>query len=217
MRITSRLKLGAVGAALVGGLCVVSTGQAQAATPDGIASIGSATISMAGSANQLTAVAQCNVDDRATNSTAGPSIAGVVSFGAGTTRCLKNLAHNTTTSTAIGTRFQLDALDQAGGPRIRIANYQVTCSATTEGTSASWQFSGLTGLGVLPRHIPSNYSVSIRGDTGQVVAKVIFNEVTLSHPNDGSITLNLLHIKLLPTSGLSGDVIVGATACSPTF
>src|ERR1700743_48808 len=41
-RITSRLKFGAAGAALVGCLCVVSAGQAQAATPDGVASIGSA-------------------------------------------------------------------------------------------------------------------------------------------------------------------------------
>ena len=217
MRITSRLKFGTAGAVLVGCLCVVSTGQAQAATPDGVASIGSATISMAGSANQLTAVAQCNVDGQATNSTAGPSIAGVVSFGAGTTKCVKNVTRNTTMSTAVGTRFQLDALDQAGGPRIRLANYQVTCNATTRGTTASWQFSGLTGVGALPRNIPSNYTMWIRGSAGQIVARAIFNEVPLSHPNDGSITLNLLHIKLMPASGLSGDVIVGATACSPTF
>jgi hypothetical protein len=47
--------------------------------------------------------------------------------------------------------------------------------------------------------------------------------VILPDPNDGSITLNMMHIQLFPNgvpsgSGtqLSGDVYVGSTSCSPT-
>lgn len=216
MPITRTLKLGLAGAAVVGGLCAVPLGTAQAATPDGVASIGSATIAMAGQADQLAAVAQCNVDTQPTSSASPSSITGVVSFGAGNTSCTRDLARNTTTSTATGTNFKLNALTQAGGPMLSITNFQVSCHATTAGTTASWRFSGMTGLGAMPRFVPDNYTRSIFSNTGQLLARAVFNEVTYPQPNDGSISLNMLHLKLFASSGATGDIIVGNTACSPT-
>jgi hypothetical protein len=46
--------------------------------------------------------------------------------------------------------------------------------------------------------------------------------ITVPNPNDGSITLNMIHFILFPqgtppnTTPLTGDVYVGSTACSPT-
>lgn len=217
MRIIKALNVGAVGAALVAGLLFVPVGQAQAATPDGVASIGSASITMAGQANSLAALAQCNVHGQATASATARSIPGVVSFGRGTSRCTANLRAHTTMSAATGSRFALDALARFGGPRVTISGYQVICRANRNGTVASWRFSGLTGLGRLPMRMPQDYTVRIYGIGGRLLARAIFNEVIPSHPADGGTTLNLLHLILLPQRGTTGgDVIVGATACAPT-
>jgi hypothetical protein len=200
----------------------ISSATVAAAGPavsvDGIASVGSATIMAQGHANSLAAVAQCNVDSQPTNSAVGPSIAGVVTYGSGHSSCTRNVLANTTKSTATGTQFQLDALVAAGGPRIKVSNYQVTCRSTTAGTNVSWSFTGLTGLGNLPQNIPSRYTVPVYGYGGHLIAKAVFNDVSLSHPNNGGIALDMLHLELFPNGGgpYTGDVIVGTTACSPT-
>jgi hypothetical protein len=127
---------------------------------------------------------------------------------------------DTSTSTANGSKFALSALQAYGGPLIKIATYMVKCTANTNGTSASWSFGGLTGV-TIPSQIPQNYTVPVQvGNT--VLANLIFNEIILPNPNDGSLTLNMLHIVLFPngtppnTPTLSGDIYVGSTSCSPT-
>ena len=144
-----------------------------------------------------------------------------VSYGSATSSCAVDQAAHTSKSTASGTAFALTALQSYGGPQIKVANYQVTCTATTNGTNAAWQFSGLTGISV-PQHVPNDFVVPVSSASGHLLANVILNEVILPNPNDGSITLNMIHVVLFPngvppgTTPMSGDIYVGSTACSPT-
>jgi hypothetical protein len=217
MYLTRALTLGAVGASLVVGLFVVPAGPAQASTLDGVASVGSANVMIGSYVNTLGAVAQCKVDSTASNSTLGSSILGVVSFGPGRSSCTRNYPTGETT-TAIGTWFQLDALTSFGGPRIRLAYFRATCRADRFGASVDSSFSGLTGLGNVPRNIPENYTVRIIGRGGRPIAIAILNEVKPARSHRGGIVLNLLHIMLFPDGGpLRGDVIVGRTTCARTY
>jgi hypothetical protein len=211
-------RAGMCGVALAAAVLMIGGQPANAATQDGTASVGSATVVDGDLVNTLTPLAGCTVHAPGSGSTAGAEIPDVVSFGNGTSSCTRNTSANTTTSTATGARFQLTALQPYGGPRIRLANYTVSCTATTDGTSAGWSFSGLAGLPDLPQQIPADYTVPITDADGQLLANVIFNETILPYPNDGGITLNLMHIVLFPDGGpLSGDIYVGSTSCAPTF
>ena len=101
------------------------------------------------------------------------------------------------------------------------ANGWPLSKSPTGGTNAAWQFGGLSGI-TTPQQIPNNYVVPVKSTNGRLLANVILNEVILPDPNDGSITLNMMHIVLFPTGTapgqipLSGDIYVGSTACSPT-
>ena len=67
-----------------------------------------------------------------------------------------------------------------------------------------------------------DYTIPVKAANGHLLANVILSEVILPNPNDGSITLNMVHIILFPngtppgTTSMSGDIYVGSTACSPT-
>lgn len=220
MRTTMVWKISAIGTVLAASLALATpSAMAAPATPDGVASLGNANIVEAdGTSDSISPLAICDLNGQATDSSTGGSIDDMVSYGKGTTSCTKDTAANTTTATAKGSRFVLDALMPYGGPEIKLNGYQVTCTANTAGTNASWSFSGLTGLSGLPQQIPSNYTKPITGTGGKVVANAIVNEVILPDPNDGSITLNLIHFKLFPNGDgpISGDIYVGSTACTPT-
>jgi hypothetical protein len=48
------------------------------------------------------------------------------------------------------------------------------------------------------------------------MATVTFNEVIVPSPPDGSMTVNLMHIRMFPLGGpASGDAVVGAVHCAP--
>lgn len=191
-----------------------------AANPAGTASAGSATVISNGHPIPVAPVGPCSLTGQQQGSSNGATKDGIVSYGSATSSCGRDSKAHTSSSLAKGTNFALSALQNYGGPLIRMAAYQVNCAATLNGTNASWSFSGLTGVTV-PTRIPQNYTVQIKS-AGKLLANVILNEVTLPNPNDGSITLNLMHIVLFPngtpdhTVPMSGDVYVGSTACSPT-
>jgi hypothetical protein len=191
-----------------------------AATAAGVASAGSATIVRDGVPLPVAPVGPCSLTGHQHGTSNGATEAGLVTYGPATSHCTLDTTAHTSTSTAKGTGFVLTALQDYGGPLIRVADYQVTCTATTGGTNASWSFGGLTGIAV-PQQIPRDYTVPVTSN-GTVLADVILNEVILPSPNDGSITLNLIHIVLFPqgtppnATPLRGDIYVGATACSPT-
>lgn len=190
------------------------------ATAAGVASAGRAKVVVDSQQVTVAPVAQCSLTGKRQATSKGANKQGVVAFGSATSTCTANAAQHTSTSTSKGSTFTLSALQAYGGPTIRVASYQVTCSATNKGTNASWRFSGLTGIDV-PKQIPNNYQLQVKSRKGALLADVTLNQVILPKPNDGSITMHMMHIKLFPNGvpkgvPMSGDVFVGSTACSPT-
>jgi hypothetical protein len=208
------------GVLVVGGMVLASLTPAYG-TAAGTASAGSAGVVRNGNPITVAPVGSCSLTGRRGGSSAGAARNGVVAYGAATSSCTVDRRAHTSTSTATGSAFTLSALTGYGGPTIKVASYSVTCSATTRGTTVSWRFSGLTGITV-PQQVPAGFTVAVRAPNGQLLANVILNDVILPKPNDGSITLDMMHIVLFPdgvpahTRPMSGDVYVGSTACSPT-
>ena len=211
-------RVGAVTAALVLGL--VAPPPAWAANPAGVASVGSAEFTKGGTRVSVPPLAPCAVDGTTSNSSEAVSRTGV-RFGAGTSSCTTVVVdpdHGTTKSTseAVGTEFELSALVSAGGPRLREARWKVTCTGTESGTSAGWAADGLHGFAGLPEQIPTNYVHQVKASDGTVLATATFGETVLPDPNDGSIAMALLHLRFTEASTVTGDVVLGSTACSPT-
>ncbi|WP_037360051.1 hypothetical protein [Amycolatopsis orientalis] len=195
-----------------------AAGTAAADTPAGVADLGNATFTKAGSAISIPTQAPCAVEGP-TSASATPVSRLGVTFGGGTSSCTTEVTDpandvTTTTSTAAGNNFELSALVSAGGKRIRISSYTVTCKATQAGTNANWTLSGLTGISGLPSPIPANYTKPLTKSDGTLLANAVFNIQTM--PGDGSMTLTMLRIDFAPASGATGSVTVGHTACSPT-
>ncbi|MER5263556.1 hypothetical protein ABTZ99_15950 [Actinosynnema sp. NPDC002837] len=212
-------RVGAVTAALALGL-VIAAPPASAANPAGVASVGSAEFTKAGTRVTIAPLAPCAVDGTTSNSSEAVSRTGV-RFGAGTSSCTTAVAdpdNGTTTSTseAVGSEFELSALMSAGGPRLRVARWKVTCVGTVSGTNAGWAADGLQGFAGLPEQIPTNYVHQVKAGDGTVLATATFGETTVPDANDGSITMTMLHLRFTEASTVTGDVVLGATACSPT-
>ncbi|CCH28484.1 hypothetical protein ABZ816_29300 [Actinosynnema sp. NPDC047251] len=210
-------RAGAVAAALA--LCLVGA-PAQAATPPGVASAGSADFTRAGRHVVVPALAPCSVGGPTTASSSAVAEAGI-RFGAGSSTCTTTVidAQNNTTETrssAQGVDFELSALTTAGGARLKVGRWQVSCTGREDGTAAGWELEGLSGFPGLPKDIPANYRYEVKGSTGVVLAEITFSEVLLPEPNDGSLTMNLMHLRFAEASGATGDVVVGAASCSPT-
>ncbi|WP_020662886.1 hypothetical protein [Amycolatopsis benzoatilytica] len=207
----------AVAGLAVGGL-LAGTGVAAADTPAGVADIGGASFTKGGTAVSVPSLASCSVDGPTSGSSGLVSKPGIT-FGGGTSTCTTKVTDpandlTTTTSTATGKNFELSALVSAGGKRIRILQYTVTCDATNRQTNSTWSLSGLSGIPNLPPQIPPNYSMPLTKSDGTVLATAVFNGQTL--PGDGSMELTALKITFAPASGVSGSVTLGHTACSPT-
>ena len=212
-------RVGAVTAALALGL-VAAAPPAWAANPAGVASVGSAEFTKAGTRITVAPLAPCAVDGTKSNSSEAVTRTGV-RFGAGTSSCTTAVVdpdNGTTTSTseAIGTEFELSALVSVGGPRLRVAKWRVTCTGTESGTSAGWGADGLHGFAGLPEEVPPNHVHEVKAGDGTVLATATFGETTVPNPNDGSIAMTMLHLRFTEASTLTGDVVLGATACSPT-
>ncbi len=197
------------------------TAAASPSTVAGTASAGSAHVVRNGHTFAVPAVGPCGLTGSAHGSSQGVTEFGIVTYGPASSTCSTDQTAHTSKVVANGTGVTVSALQSYGGPQIKIAGYQVSCSATTGGTNAAWQFSGLTGITV-PQQIPNNYTVPVKSTNGSLLANVVLNEVILPNPNDGSITLNMMHVVLFPNGTptgmipMSGDIYVGSTACSPT-
>ncbi|WP_328606100.1 hypothetical protein OG943_40010 [Amycolatopsis sp. NBC_00345] len=240
MRNTIVRRAGLVGALLVAGGVFAGVGTAQAAGPAsvgaaatgapvgasaatpateaGTADLGEADFTKGSTTVTVPTLAPCAVEGP-TSATASPVAKSGLTFGGGTTTCETKVTDpsndlTTTTSTANGKNFELSALVSAGGPRVRLTSYTVTCTGTHTQTNANWTFSGLGGITGLPSPMPANYTKPLTKSNGTVLANAVFNTQTL--PGDGSISLTMLRFDFLPASGITGSVTVGRTACSPT-
>lgn len=217
MRCTTARRAGLGGVVLMLGLGLAAPAHAETAA--GAASLGSANFTRAGqNTTEIEAHGGCVLGGPG-GSTASPVSENGVTFGGGSSTCLTTVVDpatqvTTTKSEATGKDFELSALVGQGGKRVRIKTYTVTCAGSQTQTSANWTFGGMSGLSAPPSPTPANYVQPMTKSDGTVLANAMFNEQVL--PGDGSIALNLLHIRFLPASGITGDVIVGSAACSPT-
>lgn len=217
MRNVKLRRLGLTGSMLAAGLLIGSV-PAQAATPAGVAGLGSAKFTSNGQTIEIPAQGFCNVDGTPNASSGVVSQPGV-SFGGGTSTCTRTVVNpathvTTTKSAALGRNFQLSALMSVGGPRIRINSYRATCVGRRAGTVANWGVSGVTGLAGLPQPVPTGFVYQVKKADGTLLATFIFGERFLPNPPDGGIAVNSVHIVFEKGSGISGEVMVGAAACA---
>ncbi|WIY03888.1 hypothetical protein QRX60_08565 [Amycolatopsis mongoliensis] len=217
MRNTIAKRAALAGTLLVAGLTVAAA-PAQAEPQPGVANIGSAEFTKAGSTIKVPTQGHCSVDGP-TSATAQVVSKTGITFGGGTSSCTTTVTDpdtdaTTTTSTATGKNFELSALVSAGGPRVKLSTFSVKCTATQTQTSANWTYGGMSGIPNPPSPVPVGYVSPIKKSNGTVLANAVFNTQNL--PGDGSIGLTMLKITFLPASGISGQVVLGHTSCSPT-
>jgi hypothetical protein len=213
---TPRLRLSSIAAALL--TLVAAAVPAQASPGDAIAkgTVGKATATVAGAPVTVDAIAPCDTEGPPQGSSGEVAVTGFVTFGSGSTKCVVNDAGELASVEVTGGRFRLDALRRHGGPRIRLSSYTVRCHTTLTGSSSWVQFSGASGFAV-PSQLPANHVVTIPGAAGQPpLATITLNETIVPSPADGSMTVNLMHIRLFPQGGPdSGDIVVGSVHCAP--
>jgi hypothetical protein len=178
--------------------------------------VGSVDLSVDGQLAQAAPIAPCAVGGVGGNRTDPITVGTRTSFGAATTTCTS--APDGTAHVGVsGQRFTTTVLSRFGGPVIRARTFESTCDTTTNGSSGRMGLGGVSGVAV-PSTIPANYTVVIPGaapDT-RPMAVVVFNEVTVTQPSDGSLTITAMHLKLFPNGGPArGDIVVGTASCVP--
>lgn len=204
----------------VAGLVLAGVGPAQAAPEQatGSASIGSVDGTFDGTSVQVAPRAECSTTGVEEARSPSYEMAGFFEFGPGRSTC--SLSDNgVARARARGTLFRLDALRPYGGPRIRMTDYRVRCNTTKNGSSASFDIGGLTGLSVPPT-LPPNYVVTVPGPGpgAEPLAEITLNEIITPDPADGSMTVNIMHIHLFPDDpdgSPGGEIIVGTASCAP--
>lgn len=205
---------------LAAAVLVVNAAPATAATGSGTASVGSVDVLVKGKKRVVQPpVAQCLTSGGTIqNASKRIRLRGVAEYGDGATKCAADPANGRITVEVTGQRFELNALPEHGGPRIRINDFMATCVTTLSGSVARMQFSGLVGMDA-PQELPPNYTVVIPGDQpgDQPLAKVILNEIIVPDPPDGSITLNVMHVIFAPNGSgpITGELVVGGVYCTP--
>ncbi|MGB3443702.1 MAG: hypothetical protein WBA97_33620 [Actinophytocola sp.] len=189
---------------------------AQAAPGDAIAegSAGAVTIG----AVTVEPIAECSTEGTPSREARDVVVPNVVTLSTGRSTCTVDALGEIAKTTVTGQMFRFDALRRYGGPRIRIASYVSRCQTSLSGSSSTIQFSGLTGVAT-PSHLPANHVVTIPGGpNGRPMATVTFNEVVTPSTPDGSITVNLMHIRMFPRGGpTTGDAYVGTVHCAPLY
>lgn len=196
------------------------TAPAQAAPGDAVAvgSAGSVNVHLDSAPIVVDPIAVCRSDGPAQGSSGTVAVDDFVSYTDGRSTCTVDDAGEIASVEVSGGRFRLDGLRDFGGPRIRLAGFGARCDTTLAGTSSSIQLSGLSGVAV-PADLPPNYVTTIANPSvGQPpLATVTFNETIVPSPPDGSMTLNVMHIRLFPEGPgqNTGDVVVGSVHCAP--
>ncbi|WP_394613432.1 hypothetical protein JNUCC0626_26250 [Lentzea sp. JNUCC 0626] len=209
-------------------LTLATASPALAGNPPGTASAGSADFAKADQAYKVAPLAVCDVNPEAAGTVSGGSQAvnrTGLAIGPTTSTCTTEIVDaakltSKTTSVAKGSGFDLSALTALaggpGGPRLKIGEWSITCTADEKGTSAGWELKAMSGWTGLPKEIKPGYVHDIVSKSGTVLAKAKFTDTVFPEPNDGSISMTLLKITFEPSSGYTGTVTVGTVACSPT-
>ena len=219
-------KVSIAGAVLA--LTFATAGTALAANPPGTASSGSADFAKADQTFKVAPLAVCDVNPDAAGTVTGasPAVSRTgLKIGETSSACTTEVVNpdeflTKTKSVAKGAGFDLSALAGLSGgnkgPRLKIAEWTITCDATEKGTSAGWELKGMSGWTGLPQNITPGYVHDVKATNGTVLAKAKFTDTVFPVPNDGSISMTLLKITFEPSSGYTGSITVGSVACSPT-
>jgi hypothetical protein len=219
-------KISIAGAVLA--LTFATAGTALAANPPGTASSGSADFAKADQTFKVAPLAVCDVNPDAAGTVTGasPAVSRTgLKIGETSSACTTEVVDASqfltkTKSVAKGAGLDLSALAGLSGgnkgPRLKIAEWTITCDATEKGTSAGWELKGMSGWTGLPQNITPGYVHDIKATNGTVLAKAKFTDTVFPVPNDGSISMTLLKITFEPSSGYTGSITVGTVACSPT-
>jgi hypothetical protein len=216
-------RFGTIGVMLAASLFVAVV-PASAEPNAGTADLGSALFKV-GTKSQIKIATQaaCVVDKpkKATVTTEAVSKNGI-SFGGGTSTCTRTVLDkadsvSSITAETVGKPFDLSALVNMDGPRVRLNVYKASCTGTQGKTSASWSFSGMSALPGLPAQIQSGYVYQMKNSkTGAELGTITFGEITTSNDNDGSLTMTALHIRFTDPTKVTGEVVLGTAACGPT-
>jgi hypothetical protein len=185
----------------------------------GVAGLGSASFVKNGQTITVPPQASCDVDTPPPVVTTGVVTKTGITFGGGTATCTRTVVDpandvSTTKSEALGKNFELSALVSAGGPRVKLAGYKATCTGSQGQTSAAWGVNGLSGLTGLPNPIPSGYVYQVK-KSAKLLATITFGEFVTT-PEDGTISLTVLHFRFQPDSAITGEVVLGTASCGPT-
>ncbi|MGI5502482.1 hypothetical protein [Lentzea sp. CA-135723] len=209
-------------------LTLATAAPAFAGNPPGTASAGSADFAKSGQTFKVAPLAVCDVNPDAAGTVSGSSAAVSrtgLAIGETSSTCTTEMVDpakflTRTTSVAKGAGFDLSALAGLSGglkgPRLKIGEWSITCTADEKSTSAGWELKAMSGWTGLPKEIKPGYVHDIVGKNGTVLAKAKFTDTVLPQPNDGSISMTLLKITFEPSSGYTGSITVGTVACSPT-
>ncbi|GLY48839.1 hypothetical protein [Lentzea sp. NBRC 102530] len=209
-------------------LTLATATPAFAGNPPGTASAGSADFAKAGQAYKVAPLAVCDVNPDAAGTVTGasPAVSRTgLAIGDTSSTCTTEVVDpaqflTKTTSVAKGAAFDLSALASLPGlkkgPRLKIGEWSITCTADEKGTSAGWELKAMSGWTGLPKEIKPGYVHDVVAKDGTVLAKAKFTDTVFPEPNDGSISMTLLKITFEPSSGYTGTVTVGTVACSPT-
>jgi len=199
---------------------VLVAAPAQATPGDAVAegSVGSVNAHLDSAPIIVDPIAACRSDGPLQGSSGNIEVEDFISYTNGKTKCAVDGAGEIASVEVTGGRFRFDGLRDFGGPRIRLTKFTARCATTLTGSGSSIELSGLSGISA-PADLPTNYKVTIANpNAGQPpLATVTLNEMVVPSPPDGSMTVNLMHIRLFPEGPgqNTGDVIVGAVHCAP--
>lgn len=211
--------LGALGiAAALAALAVSPAGAEGVPVADG--SVGAAHGMVGGEYLNIPPLAPCATGDEQHGSTDGASAEDFVSYGDGEATCSVDPETGSASVEVTAKDFRLDGLwHHYDGPIITASSMTAGCHTTETGSSSWIQVTNLSGIEV-PEDIPPNHEVIIPGASPDAppLASVTLNEVITPDPPDGSMTVNLLHVRLFPEGVAvdSADVVLGTVHCDPS-
>ncbi|HEV2781963.1 MAG TPA: hypothetical protein VGX25_21450, partial [Actinophytocola sp.] len=180
MRRRYRRPAGALGLAVLG-LIALAPAPAQADTPVGHGSVGSAYAfsEIPPFDVDIGPLASCTVGGPPSASISGAQARNFVAYGSGRSDCTKDPAGQAKVEVS-GRRFRMDGLRHYGGPIIKISSFTTGCMTVGNGTQSNIKVTGLSGIQV-PNPIPANHTVTVPGatPTDPPVARIIVNEVVV--------------------------------------
>jgi hypothetical protein len=206
MRMRFTRRGGAVGVAVAAAL-LLSAIPASAAPGDGSAYAANVTVTLAGNPINVGPLAASNTNGPTTATLASINVPGVLSTGIVTSGATLNQETGAVHSEAQIAGLNLGLLGVLNGS---VGAISAVCDATQAGITGSTNLANVNIPAVSVSADPApNTTVNLPLGAGSIV----FNE-QITNPNDGSLTVNAIHIKLNALVA-GGDIILAQAKCGP--